>query len=76
MLNTLFRHASEHLPDIYPSGTTHQFGACYVLAWLVFIQLLSSSIAFFFCSKKRKNFFNHATEEEAMANVPIDLGRF
>lgn len=76
VLSTVFRHASDHLPDIYPADTTHSFGTCYILAWLVFIQLLGSSFAFFFCSKKRKGFFDQATEEEAMANVPIDLGRF
>ena len=76
VLSTVFRHAREHLPDIYPSDTEHSFEICYILAWLVFIQLLGSSFAFFFCSKKRKGFFDQATEEEAMANVPIDLGRF
>jgi hypothetical protein len=75
VLSTIFRHASAHLPDIYPPGTKHSFGVCYILAWLIFIQLLISSFVFFVCSKKRKGTFDEATEEEALANLPVDLGR-
>ncbi|CAF0748137.1 unnamed protein product [Adineta steineri] len=75
VLSTIFRHASEHLPEIYPKGTKHSFGICYILAWLIFILLLTSSLAFFVCSKKRKGAFDEATEEEALANVPVTLGR-
>ncbi|CAF1568415.1 unnamed protein product, partial [Adineta ricciae] len=75
VLSTIFRHASEHLPDIHPPKTKYSFNVCYILAWVVFVQLLGSSFAFFFCSKKRKGTFDEATEEEALANLPVDLGR-
>ncbi|UJR23614.1 hypothetical protein I4U23_026601 [Adineta vaga] len=75
VLSTIFRHASEQLPEVYPRDSKHSFAVCYVLAWVVFIQLLGSSFAFFFCSKKRKGTFDEATEEEALANLPVDLGR-
>jgi len=75
VLSTLFRHASAHIPEIYPPGTKHSYGVCYILAWLVFIQLLASSFTFFACSKKRKGTFDEATEEEALANLRVDLGR-
>jgi hypothetical protein len=42
---------------------------------MVFVQLLASSFMFFVCSKKRKGTFDEATEEEALANLPVDLGR-
>jgi hypothetical protein len=61
---------------MYPPGTKHSYGVCYVLTWLVFIQLLASSFAFFLCSKKRKGTFDEATEEEAVANQRVDLGRY
>ena len=76
MLSTIFRHASANLPHIYPRGTKHSYGVCYILAWLIFSQLLLSSLIFFVCSKKRKGTFDEATEEEALANLPVDLGRF
>ncbi len=74
-MSTIFRHAKANLPHIYPPGTKHSFGICYILAWLVFAQLLISSAVFFACSKKRKGTFDEATEEEALANLPVDLGR-
>jgi hypothetical protein len=75
VLGTIFRHGSEHLPDMYPKGTTRKYGVCYILAWIIFVQLLGSSAVFFLCSKKRKGPFDEATEEEALANLPVDLGR-
>jgi hypothetical protein len=61
---------------MYPTDAKHSYGICYVIAWLIFGQLLVSSFLFFICSKKRKGTFDEATEEEAMANQPVDLGRF
>ncbi|CAF3437944.1 unnamed protein product [Rotaria sp. Silwood1] len=75
-LSTIFRHVREHLPDIYPGGTKHTYGICYILAWIIFFQLVASSFVFFVCSKKRKGTFDEATEEEALANLRVDLGRF
>jgi len=75
VLSLIFRHASTHLPHIYPRGAKHSYGVCYILAWLIFVQLLVSSLIFFVCSKKRKGTFDEATEEEALANQPVDLGR-
>lgn len=75
VLSLIFRHASDHLPHIYPHGAKHSYGICYFLAWLVFIQLLASAFIFALCSKKRKGTFDEATEEEALANQPVDLGR-
>ena len=75
MLGTIFRPASGHLPHIYPPNAKHSYGVCYILAWLIFIQLLGSSFVFFVCSKKRKGTFDEATDEEALANQPMDLGR-
>lgn len=76
VLGTIFRHKSLHLHEIYPKDAERSYGICYVLAWLIFIQLLASSFIFFVCSKKRKGTFDEATEEEALANQPVDLGRF
>jgi hypothetical protein len=76
VLSTIFRYASAHLPHIYPPGTKHSYGACYIIAWLIFSQLLISSFVFFACSKKRKGAFDEATEEEALANLTVNLGRF
>ncbi|CAF0931910.1 unnamed protein product [Adineta ricciae] len=75
VLSTIFRHSNEQLPEIYPPGTEHTYGVCYIIAWIIFIQLLGSSFTFFICSKKRKGTFDEATEEEALANRPVDLGR-
>lgn len=75
VLSTIFRHLNEHSPDIYPKGAEYHFGPCYIIAWIIFIQLLASSFTFFLCSKKRKGTFDEATEEEALANRPVDLGR-
>lgn len=75
VLSTVFRHASSHIPEMYPPGTKHSYGVCYIISWLVFGQLLISSGVFFLCSKKRKGTFDDATEEEALANLPVDLGR-
>lgn len=60
---------------MYPPGTKHSYGICYVLACLIFVILVASAFVFFFCGKKRKGTFDEATEEEAMANLPVDLGR-
>jgi len=76
VLSTIFRHISQYLPDIYPKGTKQSYGICYILAWIIFFILLLSSFIFFVCSKKRKGTFDEATEEEALANLPVDLGRF
>lgn len=76
VLSTIFRHTSQYLPEIYPKGTNQSYGICYVLAWIIFFILLLSSFVFFVCSKKRKGTFDEATEEEALANLPVDLGRF
>ncbi|UJR25297.1 hypothetical protein I4U23_006649 [Adineta vaga] len=75
VLSTIFRHINEQLPDIYPAGTERAYGVCYVMAWIIFVQLLIASFTFFACSKKRKGTFDEATEEEALANRPVDLGR-
>lgn len=75
ILSTIFRHSNEHLPDIYPPGTIHYYGPCYFIAWIIFVQLLVSSFVFFVCSKKRKGTFDEATEEEALANRRVNLGR-
>ncbi|CAF0785441.1 unnamed protein product [Adineta steineri] len=75
VLSTIFRHSTEHLSYIYPTGTKCSYGVCYIIAWIIFIQLLGSSFIFFACSKKRKGTFDEATEEEALANRPVDLGR-
>ncbi|CAF3336659.1 unnamed protein product [Rotaria sp. Silwood1] len=75
VLITIFRHSSEHLPYIYPHGTKHTYGVCFIIAWIIFIQWLASSFVFFACSKKRKGTFDEATEEEARANLPVNLGR-
>jgi hypothetical protein len=75
VLSTLFRNSKDELPDIYPSGTQHSYGVCYIIAWIIFIQLLGSAFIFFVCSKKLKGTFDEATEEEALANQPVDLGR-
>ncbi|CAM4748625.1 unnamed protein product [Rotaria magnacalcarata] len=74
-LSIIFRHVSVHLPYIYPPGTTHSYGVCFVLSWFIVIQLVASAFVFFICSKKRKGTFDEATEEEAMANLTVDLGR-
>ncbi len=74
-LSTIFRHSNDNLPDIYPPNTIHSYGPCYIIAWIIFIQLLASSFVFFACSRKRKGTFDEATEEEALANLPVDLGR-
>ena len=75
VLSTMFRHSNEQLPEIYPPGTEHTYGVCYIIAWIIFIHLLGASFTFFICSKKRKGTFDEATEEEALANRPVDLGR-
>jgi hypothetical protein len=75
VLSTIFRHSSDHLPDIYPPNTERSYGPCYIIAWIIFIQLLASSLVFFACSKKRKGTFDEATEEEALANRPVSLAR-
>lgn len=75
VLSTIFRHASEHLPSVYPAGTEHKYGVCYVLGWIIFAQHIGSAVVFFICGKKRKGTFDEATEEEALANLPVDLGR-
>ena len=75
VLTTIFRHSNDNLPDIYPPHTIYSFGPCYIIAWIIFIQLLASAFVFFACSKKRKGTFDEATEEEALANRPVDLGR-
>ncbi|CAF1055574.1 unnamed protein product [Rotaria sordida] len=75
VLSTIFRYSSDHLPYIYPPNTNHTYGVCYIIAWIIFIQWLGSSFVFFACSKKRKGTFDEATEEEARANQPVNLGR-
>lgn len=75
VLSTIYRHTTEHFPEIYPPGSKQSFGVCYFIAWIIFIQLLGASFTFFACSKKRKGTFDEATEEEALANRPVDLGR-
>ena len=75
VLPTIFNHVNEHLPDLYPPGAQHRYGPCFIIAWIIFVQLLASSLMFFICSKKRKGTFDEATEEEALANRPVDLGR-
>lgn len=75
VLVTIFRHTNTHLHEIYPVGTKYSYGVCYIIAWIIFIQLLVSSLVFFACSKKRKGTFDEATEEEAEANQPVNLGR-
>lgn len=75
VLSTVFRYTNAYLPDIYPAGTKYSYGSCYIIAWVIFFQLLFSSFVFFACSKKRKGTFDEATEEEALANRPVDLTR-
>ncbi|CAF2318525.1 unnamed protein product [Rotaria sp. Silwood2] len=75
VLVTIFRHSNAHLQNIYPQGTKHTYGVCFIIAWIIFIQLLVSAFVFFACSKKRKGTFDEATEEEARANQPVNLGR-
>ncbi len=75
VLSTIFRHSNEKLHYIYPERSEHSYGPCYIIAWMIFIQLIISSFVFFACSKKRKGTFDEATEEEALANRPVDLGR-
>ncbi len=75
VLSRIFLHVSAKLPADYPSGTKHSYGVCYIIAWLIFVQLLVSSFVFFACSKKRKGAFDEATEEEALANLTVHLGR-
>jgi hypothetical protein len=74
-LNTIVRHSNVHLPDRYPLGTIYSYGSCYIIAWLIFVQLVVSSLIFFVCSRKRKGTFDEVTDEEALANGPVDLGR-
>jgi hypothetical protein len=71
----IFRYTYNNFPDIYPENTQVSHGPCYIIAWIIFVQLLASSLVFFACSKKRKGTFDEATEEEALANRPVDLGR-
>ena len=76
MLSTIFRDPHYYLTDdIYPEGTRHWYGACYIIVLIIIIQLLASSVIFFACSKKRKGTFDEATEAEALANLPVNLGR-
>ncbi len=75
VLTTIYRHSNANLPNIYPPNAKHSYGPCYIIAWIIFVQLLASSFVFFVCSKKRKGTFDEATEEEALANRPVDLGR-
>lgn len=75
VLSTIFRYTNAYLPDIYPTGTKYSYGYCYIIAWVIFFQLLFSSFVFFACSKKRKGTFDEATDEEALANRPVDLTR-
>lgn len=75
VLTMIFRYSTDHLPDIYPPDTQHSYGPCYIIAWMIFILLLIFSIVFFAFSRKRKGTFDEATEEEALANRPVDLGR-
>ncbi|CAF1227967.1 unnamed protein product [Rotaria magnacalcarata] len=75
VLTTIYRHSNQHLHYIYPPGTKYSYGACFIFAWIIFIQLLVSSCIFFVCSRKRKGTFDEATEEEALANQPVNLGR-
>jgi hypothetical protein len=75
VLSTIFHHLESNLPDIYPRNTEQSFRTCYIIAWFIFSQWLVSSFVFFACSKKRKGTFDEATEEEALANQPVALGR-
>jgi TRAP-type C4-dicarboxylate transport system permease small subunit len=75
MLSNIFRYSKKHLPDIYPAGAKYSYGTCFVIAWLIFFQLLISSFIFFACSRKRKSALDEATEEEASANRQVNLGR-
>jgi hypothetical protein len=75
VLMKIFRYTHKNFPDIYPENAELSHGPCYVIAWIIFVQLLGSSMVFFACSKKRKGTFDEATEEEALANRPVDLSR-
>lgn len=75
VLITIHRYSSEHLSGIDPSHSRRQYDVCFIIAWVIFIQSLASSFVFFACSRKRKGTFDEATEEEARANLPVNLGR-
>ncbi|KAI0987951.1 hypothetical protein GJ496_001162 [Pomphorhynchus laevis] len=74
LVSSMVRHCRESENSCYPPNATHHSAISLILMWICFVTLLICSSIFLICSRKLKG-YNAADEQEAVENLPLELGR-
>lgn len=67
-------YEEDYLRARYPRGASHQYGYSFAFAVITVVIYIAAGIVFFVYGRKRKG-EKAVTEEEALENEPVIIGR-